>query len=338
MHNTDLQTRVNISTGICRGAGAASALQGAEGAKPHRLVQYQHNCNPPKPDALSQFELASKPGRRAIASRLNEAGPDNRWHQSRARGLGRPFAEKLHNCGKLQCVAVKANGEVVEWKAGCGQKMCARCAKKKANKLRHRLRASIEAHSAKNKNRRIHLLTLTVRDSDDIKRDRDRITTGWRRWRAWWHKRYGYAFTYAFVWEVTPGQRGQGHVHAHVVAWLPKWWSWSKGQEAWNRAVGGEGGNVDISNQCKAPNANAKAAANYVAKYVSKGINLQSMPAELAAQWWCASYMRRGVNVSRGFWAVHGVERVEYISVEIELPKWPTKAHHLDKWWATGPP
>ena len=92
--------------------------------------------------------------------------------------------------------------------------------------------------------------------------------------------------------EVTPGSDAAGHVHAHVVMWLP-WVDYRELAREWSRATDG-------SDQVDVAGADARGAARYIAKYLSKGLGV--LPPRLAASWYEASYGRRRYSASRRWW------------------------------------
>lgn len=318
--------------GRAEGAGAAQP-------KADRLGQEGHNCKPEQKrnvTRLAAFSRAAMPYRAEMAQRLAAVG--RTWHLARAQGLGKTIADRVAACGTTHVELVTQDGEVIEKALGCNQSACSTCATRKGARWAARLRAVVSAHDKdqRRRNRQATLITLTVRHTGDLAADRKAISKGWKRWRAWWHDRYGWAFTFAFVWEVTLGTAGDGHVHAHVVAWLPKWWSWQKGQAAWCRATGG---NIDF--QVRGNGETVGQSVQYLVKYLAKGAALEGLTPALAAAWWAASYNKRAVSVSLHFWSSDETESPVYLSIHLVMGDAPKRPPHA--WWlhwldSTGPP
>lgn len=187
----------------------------------------------------------------------------------------------------------------------CGMsKLCPSCATRYAKRLRRKLVRGFVARTSEEQRawRRqgspagrepwARLITLTVGHSGDMAKDRKLLSDAWHRFHAWYVKHHG-PLVYAWVVEVTPGRDGTGHVHAHVCALMP-FVRFTALHEEWRRATRGCARVLDVRT------VSPKRAANYVAKYASKGC--ASMSAELACAWWVASHKRRTVSASRGFW------------------------------------
>lgn len=215
----------------------------------------------------------------------------------RARALRTDLQERVGECGqRTALLACKCRKVVVA--VGCGQRMlCATCRKRHSYRLRRRLHRSAKVHSrAKGKKWRWALVTLTVRHSGDVAADRERIVQAWRKTRQWLHKGIG-AFPFAMTWEVTPGRDGLGHVHAHAIALWP-YFDWAALAAQWKRAIGDSAATIDIRSADKG----AGGAAEYVAKYVSKGFNPGEYRPILAADVCAAFYGKRLVTTSLRWW------------------------------------
>lgn len=167
---------------------------------------------------------------------------------------------------------------------------------------------------------RLALLTFTVPHSGDLEADRERLRRAWKRLRAWLGASIAWrAPRFVLVIEVTQGEDGKGHVHAHVVTWIP-FVDYDALHEAWARAIGWTGAPVQAHARDGSPRVNAdgtpklvpscarpdvqhasvRGAAQYVAKYVAK--SAADLPPDLAARWWEASYGKRIVSTSDRFW------------------------------------
>jgi len=141
------------------------------------------------------------------------------------------------------------------------------------------------------------MLTLTVEHSGDLDVDRQRIVKGWRGVYRWLHRR-GIRSPYAMAHEVTPGRDGTGHVHAHVVAIWPHV-PFDKLRSVYLEATDGAGKRLHVSSK---RNASAAAAAKYLAKYASKGMDIHSMSPQTAARVLAAYYGKRKRGASHRFY------------------------------------
>lgn len=189
---------------------------------------------------------------------------------------------------------------------------------------------------------RPQLWTLTVSHGESATETRDRITQGWVRLRAWLQKQLGRSLPFALVWEWTRGSGEHGaHVHAHVLVISPPL-CWKRLSEEWQRATRIEtgrevrfrtlkGGAVRVvrgarlfelvaggvghpsprrdgqahRNRRAGAATSATAAATYIAKYASKGsavLEGEDADVSMLADVWRASYARRRVTASRGWW------------------------------------
>jgi hypothetical protein len=146
----------------------------------------------------------------------------------------------------------------------------------------------------------IYLLTFTAPHSGDLDVDRAHLGEAWRaltkvaQRHAWWS-------TYAAVYECTPGtveDGSRGHLHLHVAA-ISSWIPYDELHTAWREALDVEVAVLDV----RAPgNGDAGGAANYLSKYVTKGVQLAGFTGAKAAELLVAQRNRRKVTTSRHFW------------------------------------
>lgn len=282
------------------------------------------NCNGPQTRAERLDTLLSEWRRRRREHHLRRAAlaevqgdrAAEAWHAARASALLRPFAVRSAECGQgggaVTC-ACSACGEVHRWVRGCAlRQWCAHCSRRWARGYERKLSAALGAAERRavmrwnregrrrGKRPALQLLTLTVRSTGDVERDRETIAAAWPRLRAWWHRRIG-APAYALTYEVTPGTKGQGHAHAHLAILLPYLDVCAVDQE-WRKLVG-EGGHVDLATRrAKRGAGRAASCARYIAKYASKGSAIGALPDDVAAAWIRATHARRQVNASRGLY------------------------------------
>jgi hypothetical protein len=181
---------------------------------------------------------------------------------------------------------------------------------------------------------RYYFLRLSVRHSGNVATDRELIVDAWTKCRNWINREIGrrhpyyrrrsrsgklvvgVRFPYQLTWEATAGADGLGHVHAHVIVLWP-WFDWSGLDEQWREATDGESNHVRIES-VRAGSVDGKhtrrrgterdraadavlAAADYVAKYASKGVTLETFDGDLAGATLAAFYCKRVVSTSYGF-------------------------------------
>jgi hypothetical protein len=144
----------------------------------------------------------------------------------------------------------------------------------------------------------VYLVTLTGPHSGDVAQDRAALGAAWRRLTKaasagrWWG-------AYALTWEVTAGKSGTPHVHAHV-ACVSSWIPYEELHEAWRRAMPGALV-LDVQAPQRARNESGR-AANYLAKYVTKGIEPGELTGQQAGSLLVAFHGRRKVTTSAHFW------------------------------------
>jgi hypothetical protein len=230
------------------------------------------------------------------------------WAEHRARALSMGRSDIVATCRKRwRKVACRCGWKDIT--VGCdAPSLCEWCRKRHWRKWRHRITRSMDAHlraarGAWNLHRRgmlpgVYLLTLTGPHSGSLEIDRAAMGAAWRRLTKdahagrWWG-------AYALTWEVTPGKDGRGHLHAHVAV-VSSWVPYDELHVAWSRAMPGARV-LDV----QAPNRRrnqAGSAANYLAKYVTKGIDPSVMSGQKAGEMLCAFRGKRKVTTSTHFW------------------------------------
>jgi hypothetical protein len=161
--------------------------------------------------------------------------------------------------------------------------------------MRARIWSGLEAAAAANRGAMVVLITITLRHSGDVAADRKALADGWRRFYLAYRRRFG-AFPYVGTHEVTPGDDGLGHPHAHIVALWP-WRDWGKLNALW-RACCPQSEQINFR-----ASRTVKYAARYVSKYVSKGVQEAAFTPELRARILAGTYGTRWVFSSVRFWA-----------------------------------
>ncbi|HLF23149.1 MAG TPA: hypothetical protein VI565_04435, partial [Burkholderiales bacterium] len=286
--------------------------------------------------AAAQFAIANGPELDPDGLPIDRAAAGRRYVYATQRvgSLGRDLSPKLRACGMTVfpiacgCPSSRAWGAMT-----CRQSwLCKRCRKARARKIAGKVEVALDARMAAETERaqngafgfggwrstlRIVLVTLTVRHSGDIARDRDRILRGWQNVRKRYHEEWG-RFPSVLVWEVTPGDDGLGHVHAHVACVWPHR-DWKKIRRWWmagthdGKAPTDTNATARINFSCgfrfknqprntKQQPTTARTMARYLAKYISKGADSSAFSSELTAMVSAAFYNQRSIVTSHRFW------------------------------------
>lgn len=221
---------------------------------------------------------------------------------NRSSSLRRWLRQRVYQCGttvyELRC----PGGRRAQLPRPCRQWwICRRCRQRRANGLRRRmiegLNLAWNRETEGGVRRALRLTTLTVRHRGNVMEMVDRLSKAWRafykRAREWLG-----AFPYVAVWEVTPGRDGRGHPHLHV-AWIgPRFFGYGKMLTLWRRAIGDDGARIThVASQ-----GTVTRCANYLGKYLSKGVELGGFNDEIRAQTLAAFYNRHLVLTSHKFW------------------------------------
>lgn len=247
------------------------------------------------------------------AIRRVELSRSSEWAEHRAQAMALPRAEVVGACGKRTRTIACGCGPR-EVKVGCDQvQLCPTCRKKHWRRWRRKITRCMDAHVRAARGRwhseqrgrvarhgsmmpGVYLITFTVPHSGSIAEDREALAKGWRRLskvataQGWWG-------AYALAYEVTPGKDGKGHVHIHLAA-ISSWIPYEELHVAWRAACPGSE-ILDVS----APRSTRRAnAADYLAKYVTKGVEPTVFTGQKAGELLCAFRGKRKVTASRGFW------------------------------------
>lgn len=266
-------------------------------------------------DALQRLDRRARDQRRAAKrctepTRRVELSRSSEWAEHRAQAMALPRADVVRACG-MRWRKVACGCGMRELKVGCDQvQLCRTCAARHWRRWRRRITRAMDAHvraaralwmaeRARGRARGmlpgVYLVTLTVPHSGSISVDRDVIAKGWRKLtkvataEGWWD-------AYALTYEVTPGRDGKGHVHVHVAA-ISSWVPYERLHEVWRAVTGAEV--LDV----QAPKARgAKSAADYLAKYVTKGVDPAVFTGQKAGELLVAMRGKRKVTTSVAFW------------------------------------
>lgn len=245
---------------------------------------------------------------RTLASVPGE-GNRARYAANRAAAIRRPLQRKLDRCGRHGSrVKCGCPGRREPAWYGCRSWwFCGDCRARRGRRMARRLTDSLTGRLVEHRARWrgdprkapiIHLVTLTVQHSGDLVRDREDLALGWRGLYLDLKADLGDAMAYALVWEVTPGRDGLGHVHAHVALIAP-WFDYGDARRAWLRACPRSQriSFVPDAKRARTP----RMAAQYLAKYLSKGVEHRSFDEFLRAQVAAAFYNQRSVTTSHRF-------------------------------------
>jgi hypothetical protein len=237
------------------------------------------------------------------ATRATQAKTESAYTYAanRAGSLRRPLGPRVAACATVG-MPVRCGGgrQAVAWR-GCRQWwICRACRRKRSWQLARRLEAGMNRaveQSTVNGWRAplVRLLTLTVRHSGSVDVDRKRLADGWREFRKRVHRWIG-RFRFALTWEVTPGRDGRGHVHAHAAVVWPRWIDYRRVRTLWLRSC-------EASERISIVTGNGGGgAAKYLAKYISKGVDVAEFTDELRAAVLASFYNAHLVLTSRKFW------------------------------------
>lgn len=223
------------------------------------------------------------------------AGETAEWYKRRAMGIAEPRSSRLRAC-ETSTRHVWCGCRAREVAIGCGvTQLCDKCGKKYWSKVKRRMVESLSA--AQLPGQRAYVLTLTVPHSGDLVVDRERLARLFARLgrearrHRWWT-------CYAATYEATPGTRGDGHMHMHV-ALLSAWVPYKHVHRHWRRILGQNSYHLHFRYR---HGCSIDKAAQYIAKYASKGVEVAKFTGAKAGELLAAMYGRRKVTASRRFW------------------------------------
>lgn len=259
------------------------------------------------------------------------------WAEHRARALAMSRVDVAATCRK-RWRAVGCGCGQRELRVPCEQtQLCHECSRRHWQKWRKRIthgmdralrRARSFYYRVRWSDRRgmkpgIYLITLTAPHSGDLATDRRTMGDAVRKllkvanYEAWWS-------VYALTWEATVGDDGLGHMHAHLAVisgWIPytseqveqndaeRWCPRRRGErrklarglhDVWRDAMPGALV-LDVSPPRRDAD-EAASAGQYLAKYVTKGIDPSEFTGRKAGELLIAFRSRRKVSTSENFW------------------------------------
>jgi hypothetical protein len=225
----------------------------------------------------------------------------------RSAALRRPYSSKLASC-RRRGIRVKCGCR--GWRGfrpwTCRQALaCRHCAGDRCRRMGARMRSGLQVALQPPQGfrpGRLVLLTLSVRHSGSVERDRAELADGWRAFRKAYWRKYGW-FPFCGVYEVTPGVDGLGHIHGHVAVVWP-WRDWHDIREMWLAACPSSERITLVADRRDGRQSTAGSVANYLAKYLAKGSQGEEFTPELLTRVIAGTYNTRWVFSSRGFWQI----------------------------------
>jgi hypothetical protein len=259
------------------------------------------------------------------------------WADERARALAMSRGDVVATCGQ-RWRTVKCGCSSVDLRVGCDNPtLCEACRKRHSRKWRSRITAAMDAALVEERRayyatpayrRRgfrpgIYLITVTAPHSGDLVTDRESMGDAVRALLKHANK-YGWWRTYALTWEATAGGDGKGHMHAHLAvisSWVPysssdalagtpdAYTPRRRGErrpvirglhEVWRDAMPGA-----LVLDVQAPRSGADGASTageYLAKYVTKGVDPSEFSGRKAGELLVAMRGKRKVSTSAHFW------------------------------------
>jgi len=246
---------------------------------------------------------------RALQARTETA---HKYACDRVKALRSTLRLRMEGCGRTWLPIRCDGGRRLELARPCRQWwVCPRCRGRRAASLRTRIVDGLTSAMAKATaggcRVGVRLLTLTAEHSRDLDATREAIAQGWRAFYKAMREWLG-AVPYVGVWEVTPGRDGLGHPHLHVAVIWPRFVPYGRVHTLWRRACP-ESKRISIvddyqarRNGAKRASIGAEGAANYLAKYMSKGVEVAGFNDDLRGRVLASFYNRHLVLTSRRFW------------------------------------
>jgi len=328
-------------------SGAAARLEQQNTTVSKRIQEVSAACEPWRAERAAQLEAKARAPQVAATRR--------RWYFTRAAGLRRTIADKIEDCGQqVATLAHLETGEVIQRPIGCACRLCPACQKRKGKRVFARLAKGLRqlAQAERARKREAVLLTLTVRTSGTLA-DRARLLrAAWPNFRASWRANYKWTFKFLRFEEATAGKTGAGHVHWHLLAFLPthalsyrkgllqKWWA--KACRAARAKLGlspdDQGQNLDIGKPSTGRAVGAIAAyAGKIFRYIAKGAgHLAELAPEVCAAYLDATYGMRVFACSVG--VLVAVRAAEWQIISITRAEVDPEAPQSEQSSARGPP
>lgn len=238
------------------------------------------------------------------------------WHRGRADAQDKPLQDVAADCGKSTMVlACSCTVHPVE--ARCGRyKFCDTCLTKRRQETHARISRSMQKALADNAGAQVYLCTITTWHSGNIAADLKFLKSAVPEFIEA-SRAFGALSPYVYVFELTNGDDGLGHVHAHV-AMLAHFLDYHGSADQW-RLISARHGRpgtderrLQVPNYRRDPKASAawrdcSQVSSYLAShslpsYLSKTEEVDGLTDELLGQWIGATWSKRLLITSWHFW------------------------------------
>lgn len=237
------------------------------------------------------------------------------WHLARANSCDRQLSEVAAECGTKYLVTA-CNCEAKARAASCGRyKYCDACLTARRRQTFSRMTKGLNRALATFPGAEVYLCTVTTFHSGSIAADLHFLKKAVPEFleRA---RNFGALGPYVYVYELTNGEDGLGHVHAHI-ALLARWMDYHGSADQW-RAVsarhgrpGTEERKLQVPNYQRGKNGDPRRSeaevASYLAShslpsYLCKAEESDGLTDDKLGDWIGATYGKRTVITSKGFW------------------------------------
>jgi hypothetical protein len=199
-------------------------------------------------DRLARLDVPLQPLRDRQADSLDKLagwwereGESGKWHRARAHGLRlKVSARWQHGQDNRLQLMHRETGELGRAVCTCRQRICEECERARAAALSRRIAqvAAVHDDAQGAEGREPALITLTLRDSGSPGEAVQLMRAAWplfHRALADAGGSMGKGGAWVRAEEYTDGTRG--HLHWHVVCWLPEWVDYAAMHRAWWRAL-----------------------------------------------------------------------------------------------------
>lgn len=251
---------------------------------------------------------------RRRARRLGDTARTD-WHLARANSCDRQLADVAAECGTKYLVT-SCNCEAKARAASCGRyKYCDSCLTARRRQTHARMTKGLAGALASYPGAEVYMCTVTTWHSGDITADLKFLKRAVPEFLER-SRNFGALGPYVYVYELTNGDDGLGHVHAHI-ALLARWMDYHGSADQW-RAVSARHGRpgtderkLQVPNYQRGrdgdPRRTQGEVASYLAShslpsYLCKAEESDGLTDDKLGDWIGATYGKRTVITSKGFW------------------------------------
>lgn len=269
-----------------------------------------------------QVESTFRPHAARIADRLrcrSRKLGGSPWHGARAHALERDLGVVAADCGTKYLVTM-CNCTANERPALCGRyKFCETCLTKRRREQHVRMLKSLNSALQDNDGAKVYLCTITTWHSGSVAEDFRFLKKSIPEFLEY-ARGFGALGPYVYVYEMTNGDDGKGHVHAHI-ALLARWLDFKSSAETWSTISAKHGRPETPERKLQKPDyrydrkgdprRKTGEVASYLAShslpsYLNKLTESEGLTDEMLGEWIGATYGKRIVITSRRFWAENG--------------------------------